>query len=99
MPQAAIAINVHQPLDVHLRFRTQRAFDFEVGGDDRADLRYLVVGQLGNLLGVADTRRVQNSVRARAADAIDVRQADFSSLVLGQINAGNTCHVLLSFLK
>src|ERR1041384_1570197 len=46
MPQAAIAAQVHQPLDVHRHFAPQVAFDHVVAVDHFANLQHLGVGEL-----------------------------------------------------
>src|SRR3954470_6421349 len=46
--QAAIAAQVHQPLDVHRHFAAQVAFDLIVAVDDFADLDDLGFGQIAH---------------------------------------------------
>ena len=46
VPEAAVAGEVHQPLDVHRRLAPQIAFDHVVGVDRLAQMEDLLVGQV-----------------------------------------------------
>src|SRR5690242_19832884 len=48
MPQAAIAAEVHQPLDVHRVLTPQITFHYVVTVDHFANLQHFLVGELGN---------------------------------------------------
>src|SRR5260370_35743999 len=59
------------------------------------DLVYLVdfIGvELAILRTRTDAGGLQNIVRLRPPDAVDIRQPDFDSLIRRKIYAGNTCH-------
>ena len=45
-----------------------------------------------------DTRLFEDLGCAGAADTVDIGQADLNALVLGQVNAGNTCHKSIHLL-
>src|SRR5690606_29116211 len=72
--QAAVAAQVHQPLDRHADLTTQVAFDRVLGhlGADALDFR---LGQVANLGRRGDARRLANQLRPRAADTKDTLQA------------------------
>src|ERR1051326_5781830 len=71
--QSAVRVDVHQALDVHLHLAAPRAFDFEIRGDNGADLRDFVVVQIADTLSPVDARLVQDLVGTAPADAEDVR--------------------------
>src|SRR5262249_758487 len=96
--EAAGTVDVHEALDVHLRLAAGPALAFFVGRGDRTDLPALVVVQVADPLIHVDPRLLQDVLRARPADSVDVRQADFRPLVLWQIYAGNSCHAGCPFL-
>src|SRR6266571_4052235 len=71
--QAAIAADVHHPLDVHLNLLAQIALDSALLIDDRTDAVDLFLAQLPDPLIDLNPCFTQNPVRARAADSINVR--------------------------
>lgn len=50
MTNAAIAADVHQPLDVHLHLAPQCAFDLEIRRNSTTNLCHLIVGQVCDFL-------------------------------------------------
>src|SRR6185437_1419520 len=95
MAQAAIAAEIHQALDVHRHFAAQIAFDEKVAVDRLADLDDLGVGQVVDAALRRDADLVADLLGR--ADAMDVAQADHDPLLGGNIDAGDTCHVVLRF--
>ena len=73
--EAAIAAQVHQPLDVHRDFAPQIAFDHIVAVDGLADLADLGVGQLVDAALRRDAAPLRRSALAKvSADAMDIVQ-------------------------
>ena len=90
MTETAVATDVHETLDVHGQFATQVTFD--------GDLAHLVpdffqvgVGQFLDLLIEGNAGGRADLLRGGTADAVNVRQANFSVLVRGNVDASNTC--------
>src|SRR5918997_861026 len=79
--QAAVAADIHQPLDVHLDALAQVALDLALPLDDRADAAEHVLVEIAHARVHGDAGRLQDRRRARAPDAIDVRQSDLDALV------------------
>src|SRR6476646_214727 len=93
MADPAIAAEVHQSLDAHRHLAAQIAFDGEFA-DVLAQLVHLRIGQILDLRVGCDTRRDANRLRARAADAVDRRKRDLRVLMIRNVYACNTGHVL-----
>jgi hypothetical protein len=92
MPQPAIATDVHQALDVHLHSLAQVAFDLTLDFQDVTDTAQLVFTQIANACIDVDTRFLEHRARTRTANAIDISETDFGSLVWWQIYSSYTCH-------
>src|SRR5437660_7605570 len=90
--QAAVAADVHQPLDVHLGALPEVALDLALTLDDLADAVELRLVQVAHAHVGADLRLLEDGVRARAPDSVDVRQSDLDPLVDRQVNADYTSH-------
>src|ERR1019366_3633332 len=96
VPEASVAAEVHEPLDVHLDLAPEIALDLEVGVEHVADLLDLALGELFGLLGRCDAGlRADPSGRGRA-DAEEVRQRANDVLVAGEVDACDTSHDLSS---
>src|SRR5215211_4250471 len=91
---AAVAVDLHQPLDVEADVLAQIALDLPFVGDDLADLANVILGEVFDAHVLVHARLLENGRRARAADAENVRQADFDPLVEWKIHTRDTCHVL-----
>src|ERR1700674_4437876 len=89
---AAIAADVHEPLDVHRDFGAQRTLDAKILFDRLTELVGIGVGEIANALLGVDASRLENPARKRAADSEDVRQADLDLLLTREIYASNTRH-------
>src|SRR5438552_2204447 len=89
---AAVAVDLHQPLDVEADVLAEIALHFPLIGDDLADLAHVILGEVLDARVAADTRLGQDGIRPRAADAKNISEPDFNSLVEGQIYACDACH-------
>src|SRR3954469_2932432 len=94
MPQAAIAADFHQPLDVHRDLLAEVAFDATHFLDHAADLADIVFRQVLDPDVRADAGGAENVVRSLAADSVNVGEADLDALRARQIDACNACHLL-----
>src|SRR5262249_3086187 len=95
--QAAIAAEVHQPLNVHRGFAAQVAFDLIVAIDDLADPDDIVIGQLIDARRASDTGLVADVFRALRSDPIDIGQANLHPLFSRDVNACNARHAAYSW--
>ena len=99
MTLAAVAADLGQALDVERHAAAQVAFHDEVVVDALTDLCFFLIGEVFHAGVRIDAGHVKNLFCAGSADTINVGQANFNSLVLGQVNAGDTCHLIRSFLS
>src|SRR6185437_7380209 len=91
MPDAAVAAEIHQPLDVHGNLAAQVALDRELG-DLRADGIDLALGEVLHPLVRADARGLAGALRTGATDAVNMGQPDPYVLVHRDVDAGYACH-------
>src|SRR5688500_9272300 len=92
---AAVAADVHEPLDVHRDFGAQRTFDAEVLLDRLTKPLCVGVVQIANpLLGV-DAGGSEDTAGGRATDAENVSEADLYLFLTREIDAGDTRHLTL----
>ncbi len=97
MPQATIAAEVHEPLDVHGHFTPQIALDLVFAVDQLADARTSSIGELVDPTLVGDAEAVADLRRLGRADTVDIPQPNGYTLVGRDVHAGNTrhaCHFL-----
>ena len=94
--QAAVAAQVHQPLDVHLHVAAQVALDAVVGVDDLADRLGVHLTQVVDLRGRVDLGARTDLAGRGKTDAVQVRQRVEDVLATGEVNACDTCHGCLS---
>src|SRR5690606_34856152 len=90
--QAAVAADVHQPLDVWLDLATEVPVDFELAVDDLAQAADLGLGEVldpgvGRDLGLAE-----DDAGARSADAVDVWECRLYALVAREVDARDPSH-------
>src|SRR6266496_479090 len=97
VPQAPVAGEVHQPLDVHRGFAAQIAFDLVVLVDRLADVEDLLVGQVLDALVGRDAQLGDDLAGRGAVDSVDVGERHFDALVGGDVDPGNTSHSLPFF--
>ena len=91
MPDPAIAAEIHEALDAHGYFSAQITFDRK-SGNRIANSRDLGLAQILDLGGRVDACACAHFVRARATDAMDVRQCHPDVFVDRDIDPCNTCH-------
>src|SRR5262245_41300585 len=92
VPEAPVAAEIHETLDVELHLTAQVALDLVVGVEDLADGLHLRVGELLDALVLGDLRLFTDLLRGRPADAIEVRERVGDMLAAGKVNTGDTCH-------
>src|SRR3954463_12735082 len=76
MPEAPVAAEIHEALDVELHLAAQIPFDLVVGVEDLADGLHLRVAELLHALVLGDLRLLADMLREGAPDAVEVRQGD-----------------------
>src|ERR1044071_7214642 len=76
----------------------QVALDRQVAVDRVAELHDLVVGEVLHVRVGIDTGLVEHLARERGTDAVDVRETDLYTLIQGDVDAGDTCHLALPLL-
>ena len=92
MTRAAVALDLDKAFDVERGVTAQVALNGEVFINVVTDKRFFVLGQvLHSGIGI-DLRGGEDLVRSTAANAVDISEANFDSLFLGQVNSGDTCH-------
>src|SRR4029077_4780278 len=96
MAQAAVAADLHQALDVLRALAAQVALDRHLVVDAVTQLGNLVLGQVTHVRVGADAELVEDVVRRRPADAVDVREADLDALVERDVDPGDTSHQLFT---
>ena len=93
---APVAIDFDQPTDVLAHFTAKVSLDRVLLVDEFADADHLLVGQLARFGVGVDPRRREDLVRTREPDPKYVRESDLDALVVRNVDAGNSCHVVLS---
>jgi hypothetical protein len=79
--KAAIAANVHEPLDVHCDLLTKVAFDSTLSVNDPADFADLLFGKLFYSDLRTNSRLLQDYLGTVVPYAVDVRESDINALV------------------
>src|SRR5262249_35864188 len=97
MPEATVAGEVHQSLDVHRRFAAQVALDRVVAVDGLADADDLVVGQRVDATRLIYPHFPQDLLGLRLADPVDVLQPYHHALGGGNVHTGYTSQNPFSF--
>ena len=92
MTGAAVAADLRQALDVQCHLATQVAFHDVALVDGLTKLGLVGLGQVLHAGVGVDACLRQDILRALSANTIDIGQTDFDSLILRQVNTGNTCH-------
>src|SRR5262249_43667182 len=91
--QAAVGADLHQPFDVLRAFPPEGTLDLTVL-DRVAQLDRLVLGQVFALDPGVDPGLLEDFESGRVTDPEDVGEADLDPLVIWNVNAGDTCHLL-----
>src|SRR4051794_33425652 len=97
VPEAAVAGEVHQPLDVHRGLAPEVALDLVVLVDRLADVADFLVGQVLDPFLARDSELGDDVLGRGAADSVDIGERDFHALVGGDVPPGNTSHSLPFF--
>src|SRR4051794_5320966 len=92
MAEAAIAADLHQALDVLRALAAQVALDRQVAIDGVAQLADLVLGEVADVGVRGDAHLGQQLVGGRAADPVDVGEADLDTLVERDVDACDARH-------
>src|SRR6185437_11900191 len=92
MPNPTVAADLDQPLDVHIDLTPEVALDLIVAVDEFTQPRDLFFGQVFHARIGTNARRRQHLLAAGRADAEDVRERDFHTLVAGNIYPGDSGH-------
>src|SRR5712691_2433506 len=71
VPQAAVAADLHQPLDVHRDLLAEIPLDAALFFQDAADLPDVLLGEILHADVRADARRAEHVVGPLPADAVD----------------------------
>jgi len=96
MPGAAIPADLRQALDVQCNLTAEVALDGEVLVDHFTKCGFLILGQILDADIRVDLGHFQDLLSACSANTVDVGQTDLDSLLTGQVNTSNTCHLLQS---
>ena len=99
MPQAAVAADLGQALDVKRGLTAQVTFHDVAVVDALTQLGFFLIGEVFYSGVGVDPGCLQYLVCAGSADTIDIGETDLDSLVLGQVNAGYTCHTFQSSFR
>src|SRR5207237_1649460 len=89
---SAVAVDLHQPLDVEAGVLAEIALDLSFVRDHLTNLANVILGKVFHPDVAIHGRLLKDVRRPRTADAEDIRQSDFDPLVEWQINTCNTCH-------
>mmetsp|Transcript_10759 Transcript_10759/g.14046 ORF Transcript_10759/g.14046 Transcript_10759/m.14046 type:complete len:296 (+) Transcript_10759:1324-2211(+) len=95
--QTTVATQIHQTFDVHGHFAAQVAFDGVVGVDVLTDGQNFGIRQLVDATGAVDAYSFADCFCGGGTDTGDICEGDWYPLCSRDVNAGNTCHVSLSF--
>src|SRR5437870_4730934 len=96
MPHAAIAIDFHQALDIEAHVLAEVALDFVSVGNHLPNLPYVILGKILDADVLVDARLVEDVVRRRPSDAVDVCETNLHPLVQWKVDACDSCHFFLS---
>jgi hypothetical protein len=97
MTETSVATDVHQPFNAHGDFAPQITLYDELSNLFPYTV-YLVIAEHLYLNCRVDAGRRTDMLGPCAADAIDCRERNGYVLVLWNINAGNSCHLVFSRL-
>src|ERR1044072_5526434 len=92
MTGAAIAPDVHQPLDVHGDLGTQRAFHLDAPLDQLPEPRHFGVREVAHPGARVDSRIREQPVAGGPSDAVDVGQRDLDPLLPREVHACDARH-------
>src|ERR1700761_5854333 len=81
MTQAAIAAQIHKPLDVHRGVAAQIAFHQIIAVDDFADLNHFGFGEIADPAFRRNAELVDDLARDVRPDSMNIAKADFDPLL------------------
>lgn len=96
MTDTAVGTDFLQSLDVHLHEMAEFTLDAMLLLDRFAEAVPVFFGEILCPGVEIDIERFENLATHRTTDAIDIGERNFNALVVGQVDAGNTEHRLLS---
>jgi hypothetical protein len=94
VPETPVRADLGEALDRLRALPAKIALDLEVRVDVLAELRDLFLGQVADLRVLREAERSADLARGRLADTVDVGQPDLEPLLVGEVDAGDTCHGL-----
>jgi hypothetical protein len=94
--KAAIATEIHEPLDVHVDLAAQIAFHLEVLIDALANLLDVVLVKVVSALVLGDARHLADLLRPVRTDPVDVLQRNHCLFATRKVDACDSCQSLLS---
>src|SRR5690606_37723071 len=94
VPQPAVAAEIHQALDAHRRLAAEVTLNHQVGVDDLAKARQLVLGEFVNPPLRRDPDVAADPAGRRAADSVNVGQSDHDALLRRDVHARNARHTV-----
>ena len=95
---SAVAVGFDEALDVHSDFATEFTFYGVVVFDFITELRDIVFGQVLCSLVRINAGLCENVACALGTDTIDVGKSYLYTFCIRNVNTGNTCHLLFTFL-
>src|SRR5690554_2871626 len=95
VPQATVAADVHEALDVELHLAAQVALDFVLGFHDAAEPDDLGFGEVLDPGIRVDLGLGHDDPCTVDAYSVYVRQCMFDSLVAWKVHSGDSCHSLI----
>lgn len=99
MADSTIAADLGQTLDIQSGLSSEVAFYQEVMVDAFTELGFFLIRKIFYSSVRVDTGFFENLFCAGSADAVDIGKAYLYSLIFGQVNAGYTCHIVLSSFR
>jgi len=96
MTDTAVAADLSQALDVQRNLTAEVALNGEMFVDDVTKSSFLIFGQVLDADVRVDAGHLEDLLRTSSANTVDIGQTDFDSLLTGQVNTSNTCHLLKS---
>ena len=94
MTDTAVAADLGQTLDVERDFTAEVTLDGVLFIDHLTQRGLLIFGEVLDADVGIHVGQLQNVLCALSADAVDISQTDLDSLITGQVNTSNTCHLL-----
>ena len=94
MPDAPVAADLGEPLDIHGQIPAEVALHSVAVTDDLTELGLLSLAEILHPGVGVDPGLSQDLVGAGAPNAKDIRETDLDPLLSGQINASNTSHTV-----